>query len=142
VSYSVDTSALLDAWVRYYPPDVFDTLWKHIDVLIDESRLCVIDEVRRELQKKDDEVYKWIATRSSMIVTLDEAIQERAARIINRFPALTNTKGVMSGSADPFVIALAQRAQSHGGIGRKEKTYKAPNPRCLPGSGCSVYLAG
>lgn len=43
-----------------------------------------------------------------MIVTLDEALQGASTPIINRFPSLTNTKTVMSGSADPFVIALAQ----------------------------------
>lgn len=43
-----------------------------------------------------------------MIVALDGEIQTRATPIINGFPSLTNTKSVMSGSADPFVIALAQ----------------------------------
>jgi len=108
VSYSVDTSALLDAWVRYYPPDVFETLWKQLDSLAAEGRLLAIDEVRRELEKKDDELFKWVSARSAMIVTLDEELQTAALPIINRFPSLTNTKSLMSGSADPFVIALAQ----------------------------------
>jgi hypothetical protein len=108
LSYSVDTSALLDAWVRYYPPDVFDTLWKRLDSLASKGRLLAIDEVRRELEKRDDGLHRWLVARPSMIVTLDGAIQKRAKPIINRFPSLTNTKSVMSGSADPFVIALAQ----------------------------------
>jgi len=108
VSYSVDTSALLDAWVRYYPPDVFGTLWTRFDELIDAGRLLAIDEVRRELEKKEDGLYKWVTERSRMLITLDEAIQKRADPIINNFPSLTNTRSVMSGAADPFVIALAQ----------------------------------
>ena len=108
MSYSVDTSALLDAWVRYYPPDVFDTLWQRLDGLVSGGRLLAIDEVRRELEKQDDELHKWLAARPSMIVALDGEIQTRATPIINGFGSLTNTKSVMSGSADPFVIALAQ----------------------------------
>jgi len=98
----------MDAWVRYYPPDVFETLWKRFDNLIDAGHLVAIDEVRRELEKKEDDLCKWIVARPKMLVTLDEAIQGRANPIINRFPSLTNTKSVMRGAADPFVIALAQ----------------------------------
>ena len=108
MSYCVDTSALLDAWVRYYPPDVFETLWKQLDSLVAKGRLVAIDEVRRELEKKDDELFKWVSARPAMIVTLDEELQTAALPIINRFPSLTNTKSLMSGAADPFVIALAQ----------------------------------
>jgi hypothetical protein len=104
----VDTSALLDAWVRYYPPDVFETLWKQLDSLVAKGRLLAIDEVRRELEKKDDELFKWVSARPAMIVTLDEELQTAALPIINRFPSLTNTKSLMSGAADPFVKALAQ----------------------------------
>jgi len=43
-----------------------------------------------------------------MIVTLDEDLQTAAVPIINRFGSLTNTKSLMGGSADPYVIALAQ----------------------------------
>lgn len=71
--YSVDTSALGDAWVRYYPPDVFHTLWKRLDGLVAKGRLLAIDEVQRELEKKDDELLKWVAERPAMIVPLDNA---------------------------------------------------------------------
>lgn len=111
MSYSVDTSALLDAWVRYYPPDVFDTLWKRVDGLISESRLFVVDEVSRELERKDDEVYQWVMNRRAMIVPLDEELLRIGATIINRFKSLTASKSAMSGSADPYVISLAQQRQ-------------------------------
>ena len=108
MSYSVDTSALMDAWVRYYPPDVFDTLWKRVDAMVEEGRLLAVYEVQRELAKQDDELHKWVTARPTMLVALDESLQHTAAAIINRFPSLTSTKSVMSGSADAFVIALAQ----------------------------------
>jgi hypothetical protein len=107
MSYSLDTSALLDAWVRYYPPDVFGTLWKKFETLIEEGRFLVIDEVLREIKRKDDDVSKWVKTRSGMIVPLQASIQTRATQIINQFPSLTQSGGMMQGAADPFVIALA-----------------------------------
>ncbi len=109
MTYSVDTSALLDAWVRYYPPDVFGTLWERLDGLVGAGRLLAVDEVRRELKQKDDDLYRWVSTRPAMIVALEEPLQRAAVQIINTYPSLTSTRGVMSGSADPFVIALAQQ---------------------------------
>lgn len=106
--YSVDTSALMDMWARYYPPDVFGTLWQRLDGLVQEGRFLVIDEVLRELEKKDDALHKWVKARPAMVVPLDVSIQRRATQIINLFPTLAQSGGVMRGRADPFVIALAQ----------------------------------
>lgn len=92
MSYSVDTSALLDAWVRYYPPDVFDTLWKRLDSLASQGRLLAIDEVRRELEKRDDGLHKWTVARPSMIVTLDGAIQKRAKPISSTVSPRSRTR--------------------------------------------------
>lgn len=34
MTYSVDTSALIEAWVRNQPPDVFPSVWLELDKLI------------------------------------------------------------------------------------------------------------
>jgi hypothetical protein len=107
VSYSVDTSALIAAWWEVYPPKVFGGLWELFDGIIEGGRFLAIDEVRRELQQKEDELYEWATQRPSMFVPLDGALQRRAETIINDFPSLTNTASAMRGAADPFVIALA-----------------------------------
>ena len=57
--YSIDTSAILDAWIRWYPPDLFPRLWENIELLIKEKRLIASEEVLVELEKKDDAVFKW-----------------------------------------------------------------------------------
>lgn len=108
MSYSVDTSALMNAWRKYYPPEVFESLWHRIDGLIREGRMLAPDEVLRELKQKDDELYDWVRQRPEMLVPLNGAILDRAALIGNQHPSLIRTKGVMSGAADPYVIALAQ----------------------------------
>ena len=105
--YSVDTSSILDAWRRYYPPDVFPALWTNIDRLIASGSLRATDEVRIELERKDDEVLAWAVARSDLFVELDDRIQESVTRILSVHPRLLDTRANRSG-ADPFVIALAQ----------------------------------
>jgi len=105
--YSIDTSALLDGWVRHYPPDVFPGLWHGLEELIETNRLIATEEVLYELERKEDEVYAWAKGRSSMFVPIDEKIQPVVADILNDFEKLLDTRENRSG-ADPFVIALAK----------------------------------
>lgn len=107
MDYSIDTSALLDGWRRYYPPDVFPSVWQRIDGLISDGRLSATEEVLFELAKKDDEVFEWAKQRSGMFVPIDEQIQRTVASILAEHKKLLDTRRGRSG-ADPFVIALAQ----------------------------------
>jgi hypothetical protein len=109
--YVIDTSALLDGWVRYYPPDVFPSLWSHLEGMITSGELLSPDEVLSELSQKDDAVYKWAKTNSAIFVPLDEEVQRATAEILAEFPRLV---GAMKdrNRADPFVIALAKTKQA------------------------------
>jgi len=106
VSYSIDTSALLEAWARHYPLDVFPTLWQQIENLISAGRLLAIDEVLRELERKSDDLHDWAKQRAGMFVSTDQAIMQRAGSVVNQFPSLADPQS-QKGKADPFVIALA-----------------------------------
>jgi predicted nuclease of predicted toxin-antitoxin system len=105
--YVIDTSALLDGWVRYYPPDIFPSLWLHLEEMIRSEELLSPDEVLLELGQKDDEIHKWAKANSAMFVPLDENIQNATQEILSQFPRLV---GAMKdrNRADPFVIALAK----------------------------------
>lgn len=106
MSYSIDTSALLEAWARHYPLDVFPTLWQQIENLISAGRLLAIDEVLRELERKSDDLHDWAKQRAGMFVSTDQAIMQRAGSVVNQFPSLADPQS-QKGKADPFVIALA-----------------------------------
>lgn len=108
--FSLDTSGILDAWVRYYPRDVFPTIWSNMDSSAKNGDIFVIDEVLRELERKDDDVYKWVKTRGHMIVLIDQDVQTQAAGIMKDFPRLIDTRRNRSG-CDPWVIALAVARQ-------------------------------
>ena len=105
--YSLDTSAILNTWRKFYPPDIFPSLWDKLDGLIEIQEAIATEEVLLELEKQDDEVYKWALDRASMFIPTDEEIQQRVTSILARFPRLIDTRKNRSG-ADPFVIAVAQ----------------------------------
>lgn len=118
--YSLDTSALLNSWRRFYPPDVFTSLWDRIDELIAKGILVASEEVLVELGKKDDEVYRWARQRLQMFVPIDGQQQQLVRNILAIYPTLVDTRRNRSG-ADPFVIALAQLE------GRTVVTYESPS---------------
>jgi len=108
LKYSIDTSAFLDGWVRYYPPDTFPGLWLRIEELIEEGHLRATEEVLHELEKKHDDVYAWAKERKDALsVPIDDRIQPAVSAILEDFEKLLDTRKNRS-AADPFVIALAQ----------------------------------
>lgn len=108
MEYSIDTSAILDTRVRYYPPDVFPALWRHLEQLIDQGLLLATEIVLDELEKKADEVREWARKRPHMFIATDLKIQEIVRRILRTYPSLVDPEKT-GPEADPFVIALAQR---------------------------------
>ncbi|MFH1742962.1 MAG: DUF4411 family protein [bacterium] len=105
--YSIDTSSILHAWRRSYPPNSFPSLWQNIEELINRGDLIATEAVLFELEPKDDEVYKWAKSRIQMFVSIDERIQEFVAEIMRDYPNLVDYRRMRS-AADPFVIALAK----------------------------------
>jgi len=107
VPFSLDTSGILDAWVRHYPPDVFPTIWSNMDVSANNGGIFVIEEVVRELERKDDDIYQWVKQRDAMIVPIDVEVQEHLTQIMSKYGRLVDTRRNRSG-CDPWVIALAR----------------------------------
>ena len=106
--YSIDTSALLEGWVRAYPPSNFPALWQRIDELVDAGAFLISQAVLWDLEKKSDEVFAWCSEREErLVVAIDDPVQARMGDIMATYPKLVDTRTGKSGS-DPFVIALAQ----------------------------------
>lgn len=104
--YCLDTSALIEAWVRLYPQDVFPSFWDRLDRLIEAGDVLCPDEVLVELEKKDDDLYHWVRSRQKLVYPLDDMLQVTVRRILKLFPRLVDSSRFRS-QADPFVIALA-----------------------------------
>jgi len=108
VLYSLDTSGLLDGWVRHYPPKTFTNLWLSIEKLIEDGFLRATEEVLGELSKQgDDELVIWCKGQKDLFTPFDNKIQIKVAEILTTHPNLVDVGKGRSG-ADPFVIALAE----------------------------------
>lgn len=103
--YSLDTSALITAWWRNYPPDVFRPVWDHMDTLIRSGVVRASREVLTELEKQDDDLYHWCKDREDdLFIDLIEELQDAVIMLLAKYPKLVATG---RNKADPFVIALA-----------------------------------
>ncbi len=105
-AYCIDTSAVIDLWRRLYPRDVFPSLWENIEKLIQEEVIIAPKEVLKELEKEEDELYKWAKKYKDMFMNLDEGQIDKVKDIQGKFPKLVDVSKTIP-EADPFVIALA-----------------------------------
>lgn len=106
MKYCIDTSALMDAWVRWYPISLFPSLWQKMDALAGEGGLVSCEEVLRELERKEDQLLEWAKERKYMFLPLTDEVQEAARRVLEEFENLIDSRSGKS-YADPFVIATA-----------------------------------
>ena len=108
MTYVFDTSALIGAWVRSYPRDLFPRVWEQMSSLAADSRLLVPEEVLYELKAQDDGLLAWVEEQAaSIVIPTTRALMYEVRAILGDFPHLTKT-GTGRGKADPFVIALAK----------------------------------
>jgi hypothetical protein len=106
--YSIDTSALVTAWGRNYPPDIFGPVWEHMDTLIHDGVVMASLEVLNELEKQDDDLFRWCKDRADgFFIDLIEELQDAVTSLVAKYPKLVATG---RNKADPFVIALATLA--------------------------------
>ena len=56
--YVIDSSSLIEL-NRRYPIDVFPTLWKNMEKLIEKGHLISHKEVLKEISIMDDSLKKW-----------------------------------------------------------------------------------
>jgi hypothetical protein len=108
--YSIDTSAILDAWVRYYPLDLFPSFWDKFRLLVESKDGIAIELIGHELKTKDDGCFKWFRDNNigSFFVEITAPIEEKVTDLLkdtNYQKLVADRKGAYS--ADPFVIALA-----------------------------------
>jgi hypothetical protein len=108
MKYSLDTSAFLDGWSRWYPIQTFPDIWVNLGLMIDSGEIVTIPMVIDELKAGSSGPIKWLGGRvKTIVMPLDQAIQEESRVILKKFPNLVNNTTGKS-QADPFVIALAK----------------------------------
>ena len=102
--YVVDSSSLIELNKRY-PIDIFPTLWKRVETLIDKGLLISPKEVLKEVSVMDDSLKKWAKQQKNLFKELDEKQMEIVKEILKKYPSLAKSDNETA-AADPFVIAL------------------------------------
>jgi len=106
--YIIDTSSLIEMKNRY-PKKNFPSLWEKIEELISKNRLISPLEVRKEIERGDDELSKWVKNKkiNRMFIKPDRLQMEKAKEIINKYDPLAQVEKPDNLNADPYLIALA-----------------------------------
>jgi len=104
--YSFDTSAFIESWRRYYPPDIFITLWEFISRNISNEIIIASVVVREELERQHDNLLEYVKSFSNLFKEPIAQEQRIITLIVNDRNYEHWGRGI-SHKADPFVIALA-----------------------------------
>lgn len=128
-AYSFDSSSLIHAWRRAYPPRRFSAVWNAFDRLIAEGRMVASIEVYNELERKDDDLFAWAKDRKeTMFRDIDEDVQVEVVRLMQTYPRLVDTVSGKSGG-DPFVLAQALAADPYLIVVSEEKGGSEQSPK-------------
>jgi hypothetical protein len=106
--YCFDSSAFIDSWRRYYPPDVLPSLWGRLSDLVQSDRIKAPDQVLLEITRGSDELREWADSHSQIFIPETTAVQRQVSRIINLYPNFLQERSPDGVWADPYVIAVAQ----------------------------------
>jgi hypothetical protein len=128
LSYSVDTSALIDWWVRYYPPTAFKGLVPRMEALIGEGRLRVSREVQEEILYENEGLRDWLKSQADACIDSNEAIQKVVADLMGKYHNPEKPDKGING-ADPFAIGLAATQNPVWVVVHGEKPGSAENPK-------------
>jgi hypothetical protein len=108
VVYVFDTSALVDAWSKWYSPESIPTFWDNLEELARRGDATIPDAVLLELESMDDDLYRWCHDREDFFCTATtEDIQLLITQISDNYPNLRRAGMPSRNFADPVVIALA-----------------------------------
>lgn len=109
MGYVLDTSALVDAWTKWYSPQSIRRFWDNLEGLGKSGIATIPDAALFELQVIDDDLYRWCKQRENIMVTPSSPeIQAIVKAISTSYPNLRNAGPPGKNFADPVVIALAE----------------------------------
>jgi predicted nucleic acid-binding protein len=106
VIYCVDTSVLIESWRWRYPPDIAESFWIGLDTEMRAATAVIPDEVLIELERKDDDLYRWLKEREDLLVPPTPEIQQALKQVLARFNKIVDGRSAKN-RADPLVVATA-----------------------------------
>lgn len=108
--YVIDTSSLIDL-NKHNPLDVFPTLWKKIESLINSDMLISHKEVFNEISQQDDQLFEWSKKNKKMFRDITSRQTQLVSEILKKYPSLIKIDRKYD--ADPWLIALARELKEN-----------------------------
>ena len=107
--YCLDTNVLIQAWQKYYSPNICPSYWDVLNSLGIQKRIFIPKAVFEEITRTEDELSKWIKTSNISVHELNESVTNCLNIIFTANPShrflVDNIK--QRSLADPWVIAHA-----------------------------------
>lgn len=100
--------------IGHYYPSRFPTIWAKMEELAQDSRLCSVKEVRREVEKHCPfpHIEVWVKAHGHIFLSPSEEESKVVAEIFRKkqYRGLVKRQNLLKGLpvADPFVIAAAK----------------------------------
>lgn len=105
-TYCLDTNIFIQGWNQYYSMDLCPEYWQILARLARDGRIFSPIEVRREIEKTDDNLTRWAKDHPHIFRDIDVEVQRHLQDIMAHFPRLVDSTRQRS-IADPWVIAFA-----------------------------------
>ncbi|PQJ11881.1 DUF4411 domain-containing protein [Flavipsychrobacter stenotrophus] len=96
--------------LKYYPRDIFPTLWEKLQSMADNGSIISCAEVYREVSESGDEASQWAETNKHIFGRPSLEEQSMIQQILTKHPELVRKKNRLTGRpvADPFVLSCAK----------------------------------
>ncbi len=112
MTFALDTNVLIHAWCDLLPIDVAPGFWEQLESLGRDGTVIVSAEVVKELEKRDDDLLKWVKERAFMHRESEEDVQDLVGAVLavevnEHSPSLVDPDRPDS-DGDVWVIALAK----------------------------------
>ena len=107
--YCLDANVLIQAWQKYYSPNVCPSYWDTLNALGIENKIFMPEMVYEEITRTEDDLSEWLKSSNIPIRKIDENVTKCLQEIYSSNPIhkflVDNTKA--RSLADPWVIAHA-----------------------------------
>lgn len=104
--YCLDTNVFIEAWNKYYSMELCPEYWDILDSMARKGIVFCTEEVKREVEKTDDDLKAWLSDRDHFVRPVTDEVQQRLRSILADFENLVDARRDRS-MADPWVIAHA-----------------------------------
>lgn len=111
VIYCIDANILIQAWQKYYSPEICPSYWEVLNNLGKRGAIFIPELVYEEIEKGEDNLFEWLKNSDIPIKKIDGEVANCLKKIYASNPNhkyLVSSNGIHS-KADPWVIAHAMK---------------------------------